>query len=268
MAAVRLKRRSTDRIPNSRTAQSKHKNNFKPSQNSSKTVQRRNPEEMNQPTPLKCVSLSKSFGTRTLFKSITLELQARERIALLGASGSGKSTLLHCLSGVMPADSGNVWLAGDCLENLDSEQLAACRRQKIGTVFQFFHLLPTLTARENIELPLQLLGHTTAQRKKRVDALLKRMGIAQRADAFPNQLSGGEMQRVAIARAVAHRPPILFADEPTGNLDSKSGAAVLQLLSELTEEEGAALLMVTHSEEAAAICQTKLRLVDGSLQTA
>lgn len=221
---------------------------------------------MNHFPPLKCQKLNKSFGPRILFNSIDLELQPRERLALLGASGSGKSTLLHCLSGVLPADSGQVWLAGECLEKLDREQLAACRRQHIGTVFQFFHLLPTLTASENIELPLQLLGYPRAERRERVAALLERMGIADRAGAYPSQLSGGEMQRTAIARAVAHRPPILFADEPTGNLDSRSGDFVLRLLQELTDEEGAALIMVTHSEEAAAICQKRLRLVDGALQ--
>ncbi len=223
---------------------------------------------MNKHPPLKCEALSKSFGTRTLFSRITLELRPRERLALLGASGSGKSTLLHCLSGVMPADSGQVWLGNESLNSLDGDSLAACRRQKIGTVFQFFHLLPTLTARENIELPLQLLGQKAEQRRKRVTALLERMDIAHRADAFPSALSGGEMQRIAIARAIAHQPPIIFADEPTGNLDSKSGAAVLRLLQELTDEEGAALLMVTHSDEAASICQRQLHLIDGALQEA
>lgn len=220
---------------------------------------------MNNIAPLKCNRLNKAFGTRSLFKDITLELQAKERLVLLGASGSGKSTLLHCLSGVMPADSGEVWLGGENLSSLKSEELAICRRRRIGTVFQFFHLLPTLTARENIELPLQLLGQGSEQRHDRVAALLERMGIASRADAYPSALSGGEMQRVAIARAIAHKPPIIFADEPTGNLDSRSGAAVLNLLQELTDEEGAALLMVTHSDEAAEICQRKLRLIDGVL---
>lgn len=166
----------------------------------------------------------------------------------------------------MPADSGQVWLGGENLNALNSEELASCRRARIGTVFQFFHLLPTLTARENIELPLQLLAQASEQRRERVETLLERMGIANRADAYPAALSGGEMQRVAIARAIAHKPPILFADEPTGNLDSHSGTAVLRLLQELTDEEGAALMMVTHSDDAASICQRKLRLVDGALQ--
>lgn len=220
---------------------------------------------MNHALPLKCRNLSKAFGVRSLFKDIDLELAPRERLALLGASGSGKSTLLHCLSGVTPPDSGNIWLSGQKLEELDDEQLADCRSRSIGTVFQFFHLLPTLTAEENIELPLQLLNLPKSQRRSRVDSLLERMGIASRAKAFPSELSGGEMQRIAIARAIAHRPAILFADEPTGNLDRESGAAVLKLLQELTDEEGAALLMVTHSDEAAAICQRRYQLLDGSL---
>lgn len=223
---------------------------------------------MNNPVPLRCENLGKSFGKRTLFSGIGLELDPKERLALLGASGSGKSTLLHCLSGVMATDTGTVWLGGKSLRDLDREDLAACRRQKIGTVFQFFHLLPTLTAAENIELPLQLLGHPKSERQDRVASLLERMGIADRATAFPSQLSGGEMQRIAIARAVAHRPPVIFADEPTGNLDSESGAAVLNLLLELTDEENAALLMVTHSEEAASICQRRYHLAESSLQPA
>lgn len=223
---------------------------------------------MTKALPLRCENLSKSYGPRSLFAGVNLELAPRERLALLGASGSGKSTLLHCLSGVAAPDAGSVWLGGEKLDQLDGEALAACRRQQIGTVFQFFHLLPTLTAEENIELPLQLLGQPKPKRRARVAALLERMGIANRAHAFPSELSGGEMQRIAIARAIAHQPPIIFADEPTGNLDRKAGIAVLQLLEEITNEENAALLMVTHSEEAAAICQRRYHLVDGSLQSA
>lgn len=223
---------------------------------------------MNSKFPLQCQGLSKSFGERCLFRDIQLAISPKERVALLGASGSGKSTLLHCLSGVTPFDSGDVRLAGQSLAGLSPEKLATCRRENIGTVFQFFHLLPTLTAYENIELPLQLLRHDANQRRQRVESLLERMGISQRAEAFPSQLSGGEMQRVAIARAVAHRPAILFADEPTGNLDRESGFTVLELLKQITLEEDAALLMVTHSEEAAAICPKRLQLIDCNLQPA
>lgn len=214
---------------------------------------------------LECRSLRKSYGERILFAGVDLKLAPRERLALLGPSGTGKSTLLHCLSGVSSCDDGDVWLGGQRLRGLSSDQLAACRRRKVGTVFQFFHLLPTLTAFENVELPLQLLAQSKRRRHERVAALLERMGIASRANAFPSELSGGEMQRIAIARAVAHRPDVIFADEPTGNLDRDSGAAVLQLLKEITDEEGAALLMVTHSDEAASICQTRYHLTDGEL---
>lgn len=220
---------------------------------------------MNESFALRCQSLSKAYGDRVLFSAVDISLRSSERLALLGASGSGKSTLLHCLSGVAPMDEGDVWLSEQSIRALDPEQLAACRRRSIGTIFQFFHLLPTLTAFENVELPLQLLGQPKAVRRKRVQALLHRIGIAPRADAFPSELSGGEMQRVAIARAISHRPAVIFADEPTGNLDSASGAAVLKLLEEITAEEGAALLMVTHSEEAAAICGRRLYLRDGYL---
>ncbi len=223
---------------------------------------------MKDQQPLRCQGIAKSFGPRQLFADIDLAIQPGERVALLGASGEGKSTLLHCLSGVIPPDEGEVWLAGQKLSTLDRDQLAHCRRQSIGTVFQFFHLLPTLTAFENIELPLQLLAQHQTQRHARVRQLLERMGIAARANAFPSELSGGEMQRVAIARAVAHRPPIVFADEPTGNLDRKSGAAVLHLLQEIATEEESALIMVTHSEEAAAICPRQLRLADGNIVSA
>lgn len=220
---------------------------------------------MSQETVLESTSLRKSFGKRTLFSEVNLCIRRRERVALLGASGSGKSTLLHCLSGVMPVDGGEIKICNETLDTSNQESLARCRRENIGTVFQFFHLLPTLTAAENVELPLQLLGLTKKKRKDRVQALLNRMGIESRANAFPSELSGGEMQRVAIARAVAHRPPIIFADEPTGNLDQKSGEEVLRLLRELTDEEDAALFMVTHSEEAAAICQRRFNLDEGSL---
>lgn len=218
--------------------------------------------------PLQCTSLTKSYGSRCLFSDIELSVDPGERLALLGASGSGKSTLLHCLSGVTPYDSGEVQLAGNSLSALSPEALALCRRENIGTVFQFFHLLPTLTVFENIELPLQLLHHMASERSERVNSLMDRMGISHREHAFPSQLSGGEMQRVAIARAIAHQPAIIFADEPTGNLDRESGNSVLQLLQQVTQEEKAALLMVTHSEEAAAICSKRFRLIDAKLQLA
>jgi ABC-type lipoprotein export system ATPase subunit len=210
-------------------------------------------------------SLTKKYVERSILHGVSFSLKARERAALLGPSGSGKTTLLNCIGGVDRADAGEVIIAGDELHRLEADGLARVRRTRIGTVFQFFHLLPTLTAAENVELPLQLLGVSAAERVSRVRALLERVGVAHRADALPSELSGGEMQRVAIARAVIHRPALLLADEPTGNLDSHTGSQVLDLLAEIVRETNAALLMVTHSEEAAKRCERILRMRDGEL---
>ena len=144
--------------------------------------------------------------------------------------------------------------------------LALLRREQIGTVFQFFHLLPTLSIAENIELPLQLLGVAAAERTRRVTALVDRVGLTARVDARPGQLSGGEQQRAAIARALVHEPAVLLADEPTGNLDSANGERILALLRELTDATGTALVLVTHSEEAAAICHRRIHLLDGRIE--
>lgn len=214
---------------------------------------------------LKVTQLTKTYATRPILRGVSFELAAGERAALLGPSGSGKTTLLNCIGGVDRADSGEVVVAGEKLDALNADGLARVRRTHIGTVFQFFHLLPTLTAAENVELPLQLLGVGAAERESRVRVLLERVGVAHRAAALPAELSGGEMQRVAIARAVIHRPALLLADEPTGNLDSATGAQVLDLLAEVVSETNAALLMVTHSEEAAKRCERVLRMRDGEL---
>lgn len=214
---------------------------------------------------LQVSALSKSYAERPILRGVSFGLAAGERAALLGPSGSGKTTLLNCIGGVDRAETGEVIVAGEKLHALDADGLARVRRTHIGTVFQFFHLLPTLTAAENIELPLQLFGVAAAERESRVQALLERVGVAHRAAALPGDLSGGEMQRVAIARAIIHRPALLLADEPTGNLDSHTGAQVLDLLAEVVAETRAALLMVTHSEEAAKRCQRVLRMRDGEL---
>jgi ABC-type lipoprotein export system ATPase subunit len=158
-----------------------------------------------------------------------------------------------------------ITLHGERIDQLSSEALARLRRRRVGTVFQFFHLLPTLTAAENIELPLQLLHVPVAERTVRVAAALARVELGERADALPAQLSGGEQQRIAIARALIHQPALVLADEPTGNLDSGHGANILALLRTLTDETGAALVLVTHSEEAAAICHRRLHLRDGRI---
>lgn len=210
-------------------------------------------------------SLTKNYAERPILRGVSFNLNQGERVALLGPSGSGKTTVLNCVGGVDRADSGSVTIAGQVLANLNADGLAQLRRSHIGTVFQFYHLLPTLSAAENIELPLQLLGVPTHQRETRVRELLERVGISHRATALPGQLSGGEMQRVAIARAVVHRPTLILADEPTGSLDTATGAQVLDLLAEIVQETQAALLLVTHSPEAVKHCQRVLRMQDGQI---
>ena len=210
-------------------------------------------------------SLTKSYDGQPVLRGVSLTLLAGERLALMGPSGSGKTTLLNCLGGVDRADGGSLLLRGQAMESLSADALAALRRRDIGSIFQFFHLLPTLTAAENVELPLQLNNIPSRERTQRVTALLERVGLTHRAQALPGQLSGGEMQRVAIARALIHRPSLLLADEPTGNLDSVSGDNILDLIKELSEETGTALVLVTHSTEATRICHRIIHLRDGGI---
>jgi ABC-type lipoprotein export system ATPase subunit len=214
---------------------------------------------------LEAQGVGKSYDGRAVLRGVSLRLRRGERLALTGPSGSGKTTLLNCLGGVDRADTGSILLHRQRLETLSSDELAQLRRARLGTVFQFFHLLPTLTAFENIEFPLQLNRVPRGQRVSRVKQLLARVNLEHRAHAYPSQLSGGEMQRVAIARALAHEPDLLLADEPTGNLDSANGAGILSLLEELSKETGTALVLVTHSVEAAAICHRTIRLLDGQM---
>ena len=209
--------------------------------------------------------VAKSYDGRPVLRGISFELHAGERLALVGPSGSGKTTLLNCLGGVDRPDAGHIGIHGESVETMSPDALARLRRTRVGTIFQFFHLLPTLTAAENVEFPLQLLGETAGVRAARVRELLERVGISRRADALPSQLSGGEMQRVAIARALANRPDLLLADEPTGNLDSANGAIILALLRELSDETGTALVLVTHSPEATRICHRAIHLRDGDV---
>jgi putative ABC transport system ATP-binding protein len=212
---------------------------------------------------LRVERVTKSYQTRRVLDQVTFTLAAGERVALVGPSGCGKTTLLNCLGGVDRADSGSIQLNGATLEKLSSDELAAVRRRHVGTIFQFFHLLPTLTAFENVELPMQLLNVPARERRSRGMELLERVKLTQRADALPGQLSGGEMQRVAIARALAHRPALILADEPTGNLDSVNGENILDLLAELSTELRTTMLMVTHSSDAARICHRSLHMRDG-----
>lgn len=215
---------------------------------------------------LTCQALRKTYGQRTVLDGIELSVSPGERLALTGPSGSGKTTLLNCLGGVDRPDAGSITLAGHDLTSLTEDGLAQLRREQIGTIFQFFHLLPTLSAAENIELPLQLLGYPAAERQAKVADLVERVGLTERAQARPGQLSGGEQQRAAIARALVHFPAVILADEPTGNLDSANGDRILALLRELTDATGTALVLVTHSEEAASICHRRIHLRDGVIE--
>ena len=217
---------------------------------------------------LECQSVSKQYDLRPVLREVSLCLYPGERLALTGPSGSGKTTLLNCMGGIDRPDSGAILLAGEDLTQMGGDGLAALRRLKLGNIFQFFHLLPTLSVRENVEFPLLLLGVPPKERSQRAGALLDRVKISHRADALPSTLSGGEMQRCAIARALVHRPALILADEPTGNLDSHNSTNILELLRELTEETSTALVLVTHSEEAARICQRIVHMRDGVLQEA
>jgi putative ABC transport system ATP-binding protein len=218
------------------------------------------------PAPVLTVEdVSKAYDGQPVLRDVSFRLAPGERLALTGPSGSGKTTLLNCLGGVDRPDAGKIILHGQHLEQISSDQLASLRRRRVGTVFQFFHLLPTLTAFENVEFPLQLLGVPASERRDRVRALLERVRLNPRAHAFPSQLSGGEMQRIAIARALVHRPDLILADEPTGNLDTVNGNNILALLRELTEETQTALVLVTHSLEATGVCHRTLHLRDGAV---
>jgi putative ABC transport system ATP-binding protein len=210
--------------------------------------------------------LGKRYAERWVLSGIDLDLEPRDRLAILGPSGCGKTTLLNLLGGLDRPDEGCVMLENQDLTNITPSERSRIRRERIGTIFQFFHLIPTLTASENIELPLQLLGWSDSKIQERVKTLLASIGLEARAHAWAHELSGGEQQRIAVARALASKPAILLADEPTGNLDQASGLNILGLLSKLATQESTALVIVTHSEVAAKTCQKILRLVDGKMQ--
>ena len=196
---------------------------------------------------LEVAGVSKTYGKQTVLKNVSFTMQPGERVALMGPSGSGKSTLLNLLSGIDNPDNGQILLASNDLARASASTLTHIRRHHISTIFQFFHLLPTLTASENIELTLQIAGVAAQERKNRVNELLEAVELTSHANAHPDTLSGGESQRIAIARALAHRPKLILADEPTGSLDSKSGQKTLDLLKNLTEKHQIALFLVTHS---------------------
>ena len=198
-----------------------------------------------------------------ILKGITLEIKSGESVAIIGASGSGKSTLLGLLAGLDEASGGSVTINGTDLGTLDEDGRARFRGEHIGFVFQSFQLLPALTALENVMLPLELQGQSDVTQK--AEQYLKRVELDARMGHYPLQLSGGEQQRVALARAFASRPAILFADEPTGNLDSRTGDRIIDLVFELNREEGTTLVLVTHDSALADRCDRRLRLDGGAL---
>src|SRR5260370_18854144 len=206
-------------------------------------------------------ALTKSIDTGThrveILKGIDLTIPRGQFAAIMGPSGSGKSTLLGLLAGVDDATSGHVTLDGEDITNLGEDGMALLRGRKIGFVFQSYHLISTLTAEENVLLPMELAG-AEAGGRERARELLKRVGLSGRSDHYPVQLSGGEQQRVALARAFALRPPILLADEPTGNLDSATGSAVLELLLALNREQGTTMVLVTHEQSRAGSADRRL----------
>ena len=202
-------------------------------------------------------------GSLTILDEVSLSVEEGSSLAIVGVSGSGKTTLLGLLAGLDRPSSGSVTLGGHTLDSLDEEARARVRRRMVGFVFQSFHLLPALNAEENVMLPLELEG--LADARQRAARALADVGLSARMHHYPHQLSGGEQQRVAIARAFVHRPKLLFADEPTGNLDQRTGAAISDLLFSLNREHATTLVMVSHDQSLAARCQRSLRLSDGRI---
>ena len=216
---------------------------------------------------LQARGLAKSFaGGTALFEGVDLDVAGGEWVAVVGESGSGKSTLLNIVAGLDRPDRGEVRLGGELLDYADDDALALWRRRNVGFVFQAFHLLPYLSVAENVALPLALLGAPRGEREQRAKESLQSVGLAALGSRRPGSLSGGEMQRAAIARALVHRPRLLLADEPTGNLDERNAGAVLHCLAEEVRRAGAAALMVTHSRVAAAAADRVLRLEHGRLR--
>jgi putative ABC transport system ATP-binding protein len=211
-------------------------------------------------------NVSRSYGDGKAVRALdnmSLKIERGERVAVMGPSGSGKSTLLNLICGLDEPTSGVVNIDGVNIASLDDDARTRLRREKIGMVFQTFNLLATLTALENVSLPLRLQGLARREADRRAKAMLERVGLGGRVTHRPDELSGGERQRIAIARALIFQPPILLADEPTGNLDSKTGEEILGLVDDLHREFNTTILMVTHNEEAAAHCGRILRLRDG-----
>lgn len=221
---------------------------------------------------LQAQSLSKSYpsgdASVTVFDALELDVARGEVVALLGASGSGKTTLLNLLSGIDDPDAGEVRIDGTAVHRLPEPARTTFRRNRIGFVFQFFNLIPTLTVGENIALPMELTGATPGDAAARAGQLLDAVGLGGMSDRFPETLSGGEQQRTAVARALSHRPALLLADEPTGNLDQVTGRQIIELLTDLARRQGTTLLIVTHSTEVAHAADRVLVLQQGRIATA
>jgi len=214
---------------------------------------------------LEIESLSKQFNGRSVLQDVSLRLQAGDYVAIVGESGVGKSTLLNLVAGLDRPDSGRLLLDGIDYAQLGEDALTRLRRDKLGFVFQAFHVLPHLTVRQNVALPLWLQGLHGSAADDPAQQLLEAVGLGERAASWPRELSGGELQRVAIARALIHRPRLVLADEPTGNLDPGNGKKVLDLLGERIREAGAIGILVTHSQEAAATADRILHLTASGL---
>lgn len=209
--------------------------------------------------------LTRRFGARPILQDLALELGAGEYVAVVGESGAGKSTLLNLIAGLDLPDAGRIRIDGTDIAAVDEDARTRLRRTKVGFVFQAFHILPHLTLAQNVELPLVLLGAGPAERAERVQELLAAVGLGERGESLPRELSGGELQRVALARALVHRPALVLADEPTGNLDPDTADRVLALLARTIKARGAAGILVTHSQHAAGTADRVLRLDHGRL---
>lgn len=220
---------------------------------------------MSKSTILSGEDLSKRYGDLEVVKRVSLAVDSGEFVCLVGKSGCGKTTLLSLLSGLEKATKGRIMLNGKEMNGASEDSLALFRRENVGFIFQSFNLIPTLSAWENVALPLFPLKLTGEERRKRAVDLLERMELGHRIEHLPSALSGGEKQRVAIARALVNKPKIIFADEPTGNLDSSTGDAIMTIMNKLHKDEGVAILMVTHEDELAKTAQRLIRMKDGEI---
>jgi putative ABC transport system ATP-binding protein len=220
---------------------------------------------MTKSTILSGTDLSKKYGDLEVVRGVSLAIDTGEFVCLVGKSGCGKTTLLSLLSGLEKPTKGRVTLNGKEINGVSEDALALFRRENVGFIFQSFNLIPTLSAWENVALPLFPLKMTNEERRRRATELLEKMEMGHRIEHLPSALSGGEKQRVAIARALINNPKIIFADEPTGNLDSSTGEAIMDILNKLHTEEGVAILMVTHEVELAKAAQRLIRMKDGEI---